>query len=306
MPEKVTNVRHEEILRYEEILQIAKAGAGEGIRHIRVTGGEPLVRKGVEDFIGSLKKIPGIETVSLTTNGILLSEKIEALKRAGTDGINISLDTTDRAHFQKITGTDAMDTVMKAISDSFDAGIQTKINVAVTEETTEEEILSLAELSENRNIAVRFIEMMPIGCGASFQTVDNEQVLEMIRRKYSDIRPEDPASFSSKFRCGFGPAVYYRIPGFAGSTGFISAVHHKFCTDCNRLRLTSTGFLKYCLCYDDGEDLKKTVRGELSREEKEEILKKAFQTARTHKPEGHCFDRPGKISEKKPMVGIGG
>jgi len=306
MPEKIPSVPHEEILRYEEIIGIAEAAAKEGIRHIRLTGGEPLVRKDCAALVGGLKKIPGIETVSLTTNGILLSDQIGELKKAGLDGVNISLDTTDGEHFKRITGTDGKDTVLKAIGDSFDAGLMTKINVAVMEDTKPEEILSLVKLSENRSIHVRFIEMMPIGCGARFKTVDNDQILSVIREKYPDIRPEEKDAVTDRLKCGYGPARYYRIPGFPGSTGFISAVHHKFCGDCNRLRLTSTGFLKYCLCFDNGEDLRKIIRSDLPAEEIKKRLGEAFRNAAVHKPEGHCFDSPEKISEKKPMVDIGG
>lgn len=303
MPEKVPSVQHAEILRYEEILEIAAAGAEEGIRHVRVTGGEPLVRKDCPELIRSLKGIPGIETAGLTTNGILLSEQLEAVKYAGTDSINISLDTTDRLHYRKITGCDGRDIVLQAVADCVSCGINVKINVAVMEETTAEEIISLAELSRSMPVHVRFIEMMPIGCGVRFHAVDNGTVLKIIREKYPDIRPvkDDPGRLP-----GFGPAVYFQIPGFSGETGFISAIHGKFCDRCNRLRLTSTGFLKYCLCYDAGEDLRKIVRSSLSAAQKRDRLRAAFRKAAAEKPEGHCFGEHGKMTEKKPMVEIGG
>lgn len=306
MPDGVQSVPHEEILTYEEIEQVVRAGAGAGIRHVRVTGGEPLVRRGCAGLVAVLKKVPGIETVSLTTNGILLSEQLGDLRQAGIDGVNISLDTTDREHFRQITGYDGMNAVLKAIDDAFAAGIRTKINVTVTEATREDEILSLVKLAGNRSLYVRFIEMMPIGCGKRFRTVDNEQILGVIRKAYPEIHPAEATDLDARLRCGYGPAVYYRIPGFAGSVGFISAVHHKFCADCNRLRLTSTGFLKYCLCYDDGEDLRKILRSGMTAEEQAERLAAAFRQAVINKPEGHCFDGEAVITETKTMSQIGG
>ena len=306
MPEKLPFVPHESILRYEEMIQIARAGAAEGIRHIRVTGGEPLVRKDLPVLIRGLKGIPGVETVSMTTNGMLLSENLPALKEAGIDGINISLDTTDPVHYQSITGTDGAATVLKAIEDAFDAGIRTKINAAVMEETRPEEIFALVKLAENRSVYVRFIEMMPIGYGAGFKTVDNGKVRDVISGVYPALSREEDGDYEKRRRCGYGPAVYYRIPGFAGQIGFISAIHGKFCDTCNRLRLTAAGFLKYCLCFEDGEDLSGIVRGPQGDAEKEALLREAFRRAGKRKPAGHRFSEKGGVTEKKPMSGIGG
>ena len=280
MPEGVELVPREEILREQEILEIAGAAARLGISHVKLTGGEPLV----------------IETVTLTTNGVLLKEHLESLKESGIDGINVSLDTADPDLYRKITGGGDVSVVTDAIRASVDAGIRTKINAVALSEENE----ALLEFARDYPVDVRFIEIMPIGYGTRFPQTDNRKILETIRKNHPDIE-KDPSKH------GFGPAVYYQIPGFRGAVGFISAIHGKFCGSCNRVRLTSMGYLKTCLCYEDGTDLRKIVRDEsLTQQEKEERLAEAIREAILRKPEAHCFDDPGDITEKHLMASIGG
>lgn len=301
MPHDIDSVPMSEILTYEEIREITRVAAQEGIRHVRVTGGEPLVRKGCPDCVRMLKAIPGIETVMLTTNGIWLRKFLPDLLEAGLDGVNISLDTLQREKYREITGYDGLEEVLKAVEACVSAGIRTKINVAAAREINETEILDLVRLSEKWPVDVRFIEMMPIGYGKEYHGLDNRRVLEMIKNRYPDLQEAAPAAGA-----GFGPAVYMQIPGFLGRTGLISPIHGKFCQSCNRLRLTSTGKLKYCLCYDDAEDLRSVIRSGETPEKKQERIRKIFRAAGQRKPAGHRFEEPDQISEKKRMNEIGG
>ena len=266
MPDGITQVSMAEILTYEEIRKVCILAAELGIQKIKITGGEPLVRKGCADLIGMIKNISGITQVTMTTNGVLLQDNLEALKKAGLDGINISLDTLDREKYQEITGTDACETVRQAV----------------------------AAAAESLPVDVRFIELMPIGYGKENTGVSNLELLDEIRKVYPDIRKD------SKIH-GNGPAVYYQIPGFTGGIGFISAMHGKFCKNCNRIRLTSTGDLKPCLCYGDTYPLK-----DLLRNGTEEEIRKQIKRAIEQKPEAHCFEEPGAITEAHQMAQIGG
>lgn len=305
MPREVPFVPHSEILRYEEFVLVAQAAAEKGIRHLKVTGGEPLIRRGCPDFVRMLKGIPGIETVTLTTNGVLLSEQLGTLKQAGIDGINVSLDTLNPGVFAQITGSDRLRHILRAIRQSAAAGIRTKVNVTVTEFTAPEEYAGLAALARDLPLDVRFIELMPIGYGTCHRAVANADVLLRLRKEYPGICPE-ASEKPEKYRHGFGPAVYYSVPGFRGSIGFISAVHSPFCAQCNRLRLTSTGFLKYCLCYRDGIDLRGLLRSGRPEREVSALLRESICRAVAGKPAGHAFSQKGAVTETKTMSGIGG
>lgn len=299
MPEGVELVPMSEILSFEEILEIAGAAAAFGISHLKITGGEPLVRLGTPELIRDLKAIPGIETVTITTNGTLLSKYLPDLLSAGIDGINISLDTLDPDKFREITRFSELPAVLSAIRASAESGVRTKINVAVMAGVNDDETEALAALSETLPVCVRFIEMMPIGFGTRLSGMDNHALLARLRKKYPDLSPEQE-------RLGYGPAVYYRSERLLGRIGFISAVHERFCESCNRLRLTSTGELKYCLCYENGIDLRPILRGEADRDKCRKRLLSAFEQAMREKPKAHCFEKPAEISERKAMSAIGG
>ena len=296
MPHGTQLVPREEILRRQEIVRVVRAAAGLGIRFVKVTGGEPLVRRCCDGLTKDLKEIPGIEKVTLTTNGILLREHLDTLKKAGIDAINISLDTTDPERYMKLTGGGDVSKVIDAIHASVEAGIRTKINAVVLGEDWEDVLLFARALP----VDVRFIEMMPIGFGSGYSHSDNREVFCRIRERYPEIR-RDPSPH------GNGPAVYYRSPGWKGSVGFISAIHGKFCDSCNRLRLTSMGYLKTCLSYEDGTDLRAILRNEeIPEEERDGRLRDAIADAIARKPKAHCFDHPESITEKHLMASIGG
>lgn len=297
MPDGVELVPMGEILTYEEIERICRAAAQEGICKLKITGGEPLVRKGCVDFIEKLKAIPGIEQVTLTTNGILLGQYAAQLAEIGLDGVNISLDSLDEERYRQITGRDELKKVVQGVRSALSVGLKTKINVVLQKGVNETEWDTLVKLAKDAPVDVRFIEMMPIGYGRAFQPVYNEEILEMLKKKYPQTEADSQIH-------GNGPAQYYRIPGFQGSIGFISAIHGKFCKNCNRIRLTSQGELKPCLCYGESYDLRKALRGNYadSPEKIREILRQAIR----QKPKQHCFEQLKNITEEKRMVQIGG
>ena len=296
MPEGIERVPMAEILTYEEIAFVCARAAELGIDRFRITGGEPLVRMGCEVLAAMLKKTPGVRQVSLTTNGVLLAEHLDALLEAGIDAVNISLDTMDREQYKAITGMDEAERVLASIR--LAAGkLPVKINCVVQRGINEDAPVRLAELAREMPVDVRFIELMPIGAARGLQTVPNAEVLRGIEERYGQSM-EDPG------KRGDGPAVYRRLDGFAGRIGFISAVHGKFCDTCNRLRLTSTGELKPCLCYGDVLPLCEILRD--GKPDTEERIREKIREAVRRKPAAHCFENTAAITERREMVRIGG
>lgn len=298
MPKDIELLPMEEILSFEEILEIIRQAASLGIRKIKITGGEPLVRKNCAGLIAKIRETEGIEKVTLTTNGILLPEYIEDLKAAGIDSINISLDTLRKDRFQEITGFDALDQVLAGIDASLNAGIRTKINTVLQKGVNDGEWQDLMLLAKDRPLDVRFIEMMPIGYGAVSTGVSDIELRSKIRELYPGTEEDHTVH-------GNGPAVYVRIPGFCGGVGFIAAINEKFCKDCNRIRLTSAGRIKPCLCYGDSFDLREILRTKEG-PERDALLKETLQKAITYKPKEHCFEAKSSVTEKKKMSQIGG
>lgn len=271
MPEEGTTlVPHDEILTFEEILQICKAGVSLGIHKIKLTGGEPLVRKNIVHLVEALHAIPGITDITMTSNGYLLTKYALLLKNAGLSSINVSLDTFDAKRFAKITRVDAFHQVMDGILEAKAVGLTVKVNCAVMEDTIEEEVLSFADFSKNTGIPVRFIEMMPIGEGRQFTAIDNDWLLEVLKKEYPNIEPLKEA-------LGNGPAVYYSLGEAGGVIGFISSMHHKFCAGCNRVRLTSEGMLKLCLFKNAGVSLRDALRKGADVEELKKVMEEAIQ-----------------------------
>lgn len=279
MPEKgVSFLPHKEILSYEEIIRICKEGARLGIRKIKITGGEPLLRRDIEFLIKELAGLEGIENLTMTTNGILLKEKARNLKAAGISSVNVSLDSIERERFARITRRDCFLEVMEGIDAALAEGLLVKVNCAVMEDLEKEEILSFARFSRESQIPVRFIEMMPIGQGKNYKLMGNDDLARLLSDTYGDLK-------KIRRTVGNGPAVYYTWEDGKGIIGFISALNHKFCQDCNRIRLTCDGFLKLCLDSAYGVDLKSPLRQGISDDELYELLKLWIKK----KPECHHF-----------------
>lgn len=312
MPEEgVQQFSHEKVLTYDEITRIVSIAAGLGITRIKLTGGEPLVRKGLPDLVRMLKALPGIEQVTLTTNGVLLKEMLPELTEAGLDGVNISLDTCDRALFMKIARRDSLDRVLEGIEAAQQyQGLSVKLNcVPVSGEP--DDILKIVSFAKDYPVHVRFIEMMPIGLGKQFFAspeesagvtagksagLSGEEIREIIEKRWGPLEEVSDT-------LGNGPSRYYRCPGLTGKIGLISAVSHPFCDSCNRVRLTSDGFLKACLQYDSGADLRELLRSGAEDAQIAEAMQKVIY----EKPASHSFSVQNiSHEEAKIMSQIGG
>ena len=296
MPEGVQDVGMKNILTFEEIWEIVKTGVSLGITHSRITGGEPLVRKGCADLILGIRKIPGVETITMTTNGVLLGNYAKQLKEAGVDGVNISLDTLDPEEFCQITGKRELPAVLAGIRAAKDAGLPVKLNAVNRKEL---DPVPLVRYAQNENLPLRFIEMMPVGYGKQYVGRSNEELREMLEKTFGTA--EKLVDSEELSRMGSGPAVYYRFSDLKVPVGFISAIHGKFCDTCNRVRLTAEGYLKLCLCYDEGEDLRRVLR-----EGEKENLRTIMEQTISRKPAAHCFEHPDEMTETHEMVKIGG
>lgn len=296
MPEGVQDVGMKNILTFEEIWEIVRTGVSLGITHIRITGGEPLVRKGCVDLIRGIREIPGVETITMTTNGVLLGNYGKQLKEAGVDGVNISLDTLDPEEFYKITGKRELQEVLAGIRAAKTAGLPVKLNAVNRKEL---DPIPLVRYAQEENLPIRFIEMMPVGYGKKYVGRSNEELRETLEAVCGNA--ECMTNREELSRMGSGPAVYYQFSDLKVPVGFISAIHGKFCDTCNRVRLTAEGYLKLCLCYDKGEDLRRVLR-----EGEKENLRTIMEQTIFRKPAAHCFEHPAEMTETHEMVKIGG
>lgn len=287
MPEEgVAQVSHSDILTYDEIITICRICAQKGITRIKLTGGEPLVRRGLSRLVGALKEIPEIEQVTLTTNGILLSEQIGELVQSGLDAVNISLDTLDEEQYRRLTRRGELKSALKGLKEALlYPDIQVKINCVALDGRNQEQWIKLAAFAKEAPVDVRFIEMMPIGLGKTFQGSSQKDICGVLEHVYGS-----PRFLSGKF--GNGPAVYAAFPGFQGKIGFISALSHQFCGECNRIRLTSEGFLKPCLQYSAGADLREALRRRTDGKELERLIEQIIY----EKPRCHQFTE-SKVGE---------
>ena len=296
MPEGVQDVGMKNILTFEEIWEIVRTGVSLGITHIRITGGEPLVRKDCVDLIRGIREISGVETITMTTNGVLLGNYGKQLKEAGVDGVNISLDTLNPEEFYKITGKRELQEVLAGIRAVKTAGLPVKLNAVNRKEL---DPIPLVRYAQEENLPLRFIEMMPVGYGKKYVGRSNEELRETLEAVCG--KAECMTNREELSRMGSGPAVYYQFSDLKVPVGFISAIHGKFCDTCNRVRLTAEGYLKLCLCYDEGEDLRRVLR-----EGEKENLRTIMEQTIFRKPAAHCFEHPAEMTETHEMVKIGG
>ncbi len=256
-PEGVKPAPHGEVLTFEEIETLVRAAASIGVKKVRLTGGEPLVRRGLEGLVGRLAGIPGIDDIALTTNGIMLAEKARALKEAGLKRVNISLDSLLPGRYREITRGGDLAQALAGVQAALEVGLHpVKINTVVIRGFNEDEVVGIARLTLNEPLHVRFIELMPIGSPGDWTAgrfVAAADIISVISAELGRLAPvKEPP--------GGGPAKYYRLPGAIGTVGFITSMSEHFCQECNRLRLTSTGGLRPCL-YDGREfDLRAPLR----------------------------------------------
>ena len=295
MPDGVEKLEREAVLTYEEFLRLAALFAQCGIDTVRVTGGEPLVRKGVEQLVAGLKATPGIRKVTMTTNGVLLAQQLPALLNAGLDSVNISLDTLRPEVFRRITARDEFAAVQAGLRAALESPLPVKLNCVPQAGINEGELETIAALARDNDLQVRFIEMMPIGYGAAMPCISGPELQARFDRRWPGLHPVEGIAF------GDGPAVYYTAPGWKGSIGFITAVHGKFCVSCNRVRLTSLGFLRPCLASEAGCDLRALLRGGAD----DAQLLAAIRETIWAKPREHHFESRS-VPATRGMYQIGG
>lgn len=298
------------LLSLREILLVAKAAARMGVTHIRLTGGEPLVRPDLPLIIAGIRAA-GVEDISLTTNGMLLAKCAAALKAAGLSRVNVSLDSLRPEVFRSITRTGDVEAVLAGIRAAIKAGLSpVKINAVVMGGVNDEQVTDLARLSIARPVQVRFIEVMPIGpdAGGNGRSVPADKVKERIAA-LGGLRPVAGIA-------GAGPAEVFALPGAAGTIGFIAPLSHPFCASCNRLRLTPDGKLRPCLASDVEVDLTPALRGQTAAQESEmrlcsqatvdaviEDLEAAFREALRVKPKGHELWNHAAHSRRMCQIG---
>lgn len=269
----VQKMAHGEILRYEELLRLVKLLIRLGIKKVRLTGGEPLVRRGITDFVRTLGGIDGLQEVCLTTNGVLLAEKIDDLYKAGIRTFNISLDTLDAKRYGEITTRPLWHKVWEAIEKALSFGdIKVKINVVVMKGVNDDEVESFGLLTYDYPLQIRFIEFMPVGCGSRWSHdafMSGTEVAERIKSRGQLI--------PIPVKKGAGPAMLYKLAGAIGEIGFIDPVSSSFCAACNRMRITADGQLRMCLFSDNELNIKKYLRAGAQDAELEPLIVKAVK-----------------------------
>ena len=272
-------VPHDQVLSYEEMLRILRICIMRGVEKVRITGGEPLLRKGIVEFIAQLNTIKGLRDLTLTTNGILLESLALPMKNAGLRRVNVSLDTLDSNKFAYITHVDAFDKVIRGICAAHEHGLSpVKINVVAIRGFNDGEIESFARLTLTLPVEVRFIELMPVGCITKYPEHENisaEEIKQTIEQRFGPLE---------QTKRGLGPAWMYRIPGAHGNVGLIGALSERdFCGSCNRIRITATGQLRPCLFSEEQVDLRGPMRKGISDKDLEELIEEGIR----RKPPGH-------------------
>lgn len=287
-----------EILSYEEIVEVVRAAAAVGVRSIRLTGGEPLVRRNLAQLVAELNAIEGIEDIALSTNGLLLEEQLPELKAAGLRRVNLSLDTLREDRFFSIARRPGLDKVLAGMDAALAAGLTPmKLNCVVMRGQNDDELADFARLTMDREIYVRFIEVMPVGENLDLQRDTYVSSDEMLSRlgEIAELRPvEGPG--------GNGPARYFAFPNARGAVGVISPLSHDYCEKCNRVRLTADGRLRLCLFGDYEIDLRSLVRGGASRED----ISDALRGSMLIKPERHHLRLGEQSSRMRAFSEIGG
>ncbi len=294
--------RREAILSFEELERLIGVFAGLGVRKIRLTGGEPTVRKGIVELAGRIARVPGIDQVVMTSNGHLLDELAAPLAAAGVTAVNISIDTLDPAKFRALTGRGELARVLAGIDAAVAAGMRVKTNAVALHGVNDDELVALCEHAWARGAVPRFIEHMPMSDGALYAPAAELSAAQIRRLIEAALGPLVAAGPERSAGVDPGPARYWRVVATGREVGIISAMTEHFCGDCNRLRLTATGALHACLGHDDAISLRDVLRGGGSNDD----VVRSIAAAVTGKRAGHVFDRSGSGAPQKHMIGIGG
>ena len=289
---------HDQILRFEEIERFVRVAVTLGVRKVRITGGEPLVRKDLPVLIRKLASIEGIEDLALTTNGVLLGEQAQSLYNAGLRRINVHLDTLDRERFKQITRRDDLPKVLESIEIARNLGYgPIKINAVAVKNLVEADIVLLARYGRERNIEIRYIEFMPLDAQNLWdrgRVLLADEMIEMLQREIGpleEIPDRDPRA----------PATEYRFADGIGRIGFIASVSRPFCLNCNRIRLTADGKLRYCLFALEETDVRAILRGGT-----DDDLRAAIKSNIASKWLGHEINSAQFVPPPRPMYSIGG
>lgn len=303
-PFALTPIRYDwkpkaELLTFEEIERVVRVAAGLGVEKVRVTGGEPMLRKGVDTLVGQLARLPGVRDLAMTTNGQLFAAKAEALRAAGLRRVSFSMDSLDRANFQKLTGLDGLAQVLAGIELAQRLGFHpVKVNAVIIRDLNDHELEALAEFARHRNLSLRFIEFMPLDSSRAWQrelVVRGAEIMDRLRARF-DLRPVDQAA---------NPAETARRWTFAdgrGEIGIIAPVSEPFCGHCNRLRLTADGKLRTCLFSLEEHDLKPLLRGGAG----DDAIADRLRELVVHKEAGHRIGQPDFVQPARTMSCIGG
>ena len=261
MPENgVSSISHDSLLRYEEIVRLVRLMQPLGVQKVRITGGEPMARRGCLDLVQNLHEMGGLSRIAMTTNALLLRGRMQEARDKGLTSINISLDTLDPVCYRQMTRLGNVAPVLDAIDEALTCGLSVKVNAVPVRGMNENDLVSVAALAQDQPVCVRFIELMPVGCGAAFSPIPTDEVLAKMEAAFGTLLPDET-------RHGDGPARYVKPHGFVGSIGVIGAVSHEFCDRCNRVRLTADGFLKLCLNHSAGLNLRELLRSGASDEQ---------------------------------------
>lgn len=292
-------INEEKLLTLDEYFRLTRILSSLGIKKVRITGGEPLVRPGITGLVKKINSLENIEEIAMTTNGILLEKYLDELMENGLRSLNISLDTLDEKKYNYITRGGQLSGVINSIEKASKYNMKLKINAVIMEDFNKNEIINLVEFAEDKRVDLRFIELMPIGCGKSLKGVSNEEILSIIS-KHKNIKEADKSKMIS------GPAIYHHIPDTDTKVGFISPISNCFCESCNRIRITSEGKLKQCLYYESKLDLMKKLRTGVTDEELFEDIKSEIY----FKNKEHNFtgkeENSEENKEKNIMSVIGG
>jgi cyclic pyranopterin phosphate synthase len=292
MPEQgIISKNHADILRFEDTIKIVRSASKLGIKKIRYTGGEPLIMKNIDKLIYETSRVPGIEDIAITTNGMLLSDMAEDLKKAGLKRVNISLDTLNKDKFKSITRVGELNKVLESIEKSVKIGLTpVKINTVMMRGINDTEFNDLLNLTKEMPVEIRFIELMPIGEGVKLYEKSRINCIEML-----ELHPE---LIQMEIEKG-STAQMYKLPGAKGRIGLISPIGCKFCTDCNKIRITSVGTIKPCLHSKDETNLIEYLDDEV-------ILSNAIKEAIYNKPLEHYLMEENVSRSEKMMYQIGG
>ena len=308
MPEDAKNESDNNNLTIDEYCRTVEIFSRLGIRKVRITGGEPLIRKGIDELIGRISTIPEIEEIAITTNGLLLERYLDKFMESGVTSLNISIDSVNKENFNKITRGGDLEKVTGSLRKARDNGMEVKLNTVIIRGVNDHEILDLVRFAMENHVDIRFIELMPIGCARNLKGMKSEEIIEILKkdpglRIAQETVKESPGN---KEIMRTGPAQYYTIPGTGKRVGFISPLSSCFCDTCNRIRVTSDGKIKQCLYYKANIDLKELFRNKgMTDEELIKIVEREIYT-KNRKHDFNDYEKDTDKREERIMSSIGG